>query len=510
MPKKKNFLGGMQNYNPNTGEYEPALEGANGEKPSSFKSFKKQDSEFKKANDKRLGKVQDKDVPTLSNKERLAEGGLKGRFERAGYNVSNVSDKEMTVEGRFRIVDIGNGGFDVYDGEEKIAEDIGNQKDFVSLIESRLNEKNVNSELTKEAPKKYFKHPQVDGVWHDTGEVEEKYGNKYKIYENEEGHKWGVSDSFLKQFEEVEEPKHPFKLDKEKYPDVEETPYGFAYNVGNQTITDIKAQNKAFGRDVDNDKEYGFTLTVDGDEVYYNSFDEAYAAAKKGSEPKDEEGVGKVIKYRPFLSGAGGDRWGDEEIRAKKLNNGIAMETKKFKSGGQFNKDENGKYVPKQYYKLVDIESGLSVGKAESYEEALAKSKDPEFVEKLERAREAYWKKHPDRRESKPQKGDKTKLTEEEKVGVKDIDSKKAMLKARKYMEKFWANTSAGNHMRSEMDYILSNFENDNDKEGAIALAKDNIKKWQRIGFLDQSGNELRDEKLAYFNRMVEYMEKNK
>lgn len=64
MPKKKNFLGGMQNYNPNTGEYEPALKGPNGESPSGFKSFKKDKetskSAFEDYNDKRTGKSKDK------------------------------------------------------------------------------------------------------------------------------------------------------------------------------------------------------------------------------------------------------------------------------------------------------------------------------------------------------------------------------------------------------------------------------------------------------------------
>lgn len=57
MPKKKNFLGGMQNYNPNTGEYEPALKGPNGESPSGFKSFKKtedKDESFDTVNKKRI------------------------------------------------------------------------------------------------------------------------------------------------------------------------------------------------------------------------------------------------------------------------------------------------------------------------------------------------------------------------------------------------------------------------------------------------------------------------
>lgn len=66
MPKKLNFLGGQQNYNAKTGEYEPSLRGPNGEKPDGFKNFKKQDektekaekSSFEKFNDKRTGKEQ--------------------------------------------------------------------------------------------------------------------------------------------------------------------------------------------------------------------------------------------------------------------------------------------------------------------------------------------------------------------------------------------------------------------------------------------------------------------
>ena len=63
MPKKPNFLGGMQNYNPNNGEYEPALVGANGKVPQSFKSFKKGDEKndsFDDINEKRMGKKKSK------------------------------------------------------------------------------------------------------------------------------------------------------------------------------------------------------------------------------------------------------------------------------------------------------------------------------------------------------------------------------------------------------------------------------------------------------------------
>ena len=71
----------------------------------------------------------------------------------------------------------------------------------------------------------------------------------------------------------------PFKLDKKKYPDVEETPYGFIYNAGGRSITDLKAQNKALGYPLF-DKTDGFSVTIGGDEVYYDDFDSAYKAAK--------------------------------------------------------------------------------------------------------------------------------------------------------------------------------------------------------------------------------------
>ena len=79
--------------------------------------------------------ISDNDVPNDTNENRLAEGGLKGRFERAGHKVTDVTDKSMIVDGKYKIVDVGNGGFDVYDGDKKIANDIGNQKNFTTLID---------------------------------------------------------------------------------------------------------------------------------------------------------------------------------------------------------------------------------------------------------------------------------------------------------------------------------------------------------------------------------------
>ena len=74
----------------------------------------------------------------------------------------------------------------------------------------------------------------------------------------------------------------PFKLDKKLYPDVEETPYGFIYNVGGQSITDVgehmrKTGMSGFLKESDNP---GFTLFVDGDEAWYPDFESAYKAAK--------------------------------------------------------------------------------------------------------------------------------------------------------------------------------------------------------------------------------------
>ena len=70
----------------------------------------------------------------------------------------------------------------------------------------------------------------------------------------------------------------PFKLDREKYPDVEETPYGFIYNVNGRSITDQNAMARKFGFG----NGSGWTLnTPDNDESYYETFDEAYQAAKK-------------------------------------------------------------------------------------------------------------------------------------------------------------------------------------------------------------------------------------
>lgn len=85
----------------------------------------------------------------------------------------------------------------------------------------------------------------------------------------------------LEQSNEMQKPVVPaFKLDKEKYPDVEETPYGFIYNVGNTSIEDIGHHMRRTGMDLKPNDNAGFTVFMSGDEVWYPDFESAYKAAK--------------------------------------------------------------------------------------------------------------------------------------------------------------------------------------------------------------------------------------
>lgn len=190
MPKKRNFLGGMQNYNPNTGEYEPALKGPNGESPSGFKSFKKaedKDESFDTVNEKRMGKVDNTNAEIFNDyKEEYAkaykengEKGLKDAVLKSGYTTEQYNYALEQLKGGT------NDETESFDAD------------------------------AKESGTKYFRHPEVDGVWHDTGKTTERNGNTYKIFENEEGNTWAVSERFSKQFEEVDMSKEPELLSEE-------------------------------------------------------------------------------------------------------------------------------------------------------------------------------------------------------------------------------------------------------------------------------------------------------
>lgn len=93
--------------------------------------------------------IKEEELPMLSNKERLAEGGLAGTLERKGRKISNVDDKSMIVDDRYKVVDVGQGGFDVYDGDKVIAKNIGNHKDFDALLK-KYEEKNPTPMKTEE------------------------------------------------------------------------------------------------------------------------------------------------------------------------------------------------------------------------------------------------------------------------------------------------------------------------------------------------------------------------
>ena len=69
------------------------------------------------------------------------------------------------------------------------------------------------------------------------------------------------------------------KLDLSKYSDVQTTPYGFIYNVGGHSITDMAEEARSNGTYKEGAK-YGFSVEKDGDEVIYENFDDAYKAAK--------------------------------------------------------------------------------------------------------------------------------------------------------------------------------------------------------------------------------------
>lgn len=265
MPKKLNFLGGMQNYNPNNGEYEPALKGPNGESPKSFANFSKdkgtkESTEKKEStktkNNKKI--VEEDDVIDLDNKSI----DITKEAEKIASKVKQKEGEDFEdFEGRVWSA-IHNAYYDTLDN------------DAIDEISHDLAQKFYKEDDEPKVESKYFKHPQVDGLWKDTGKTFEKNGNTYKVFENEEGTKWGVSDKFASQFEKAEAPKVEKK--PEDYEGVKTTPYGFIYNVNGKSITDLKEQSKKLGLG----NASGYSLTSGGDESYYKTFEEAYKAAK--------------------------------------------------------------------------------------------------------------------------------------------------------------------------------------------------------------------------------------
>lgn len=399
MPKKLNFLGGQQNYDPNNGQYEPDLTNKQGEPVKGFSSFKKSDDEKQKSsfdtyNDKRTGKE------STALREQI-EKNTDYKEIREKWKSGDTSEETDAAYQKYTV-----------------------QNDALIEISNAENELEKAKEIV-ERSKATMNTPEYKELKQkvDNGDANDQDLNNYwkPIYE--------------KQIAE--------------------------------TVIENLNENKQAGEEIVNSA-------------------------------KDTE-VGKVTKYSPFLRQSDGSWKKDDtqQKRVKTLNNGLAMETK-AQPREMIYHEQVGKY------RLVDVETGTTVGWAKDFDDALKKSNDADFIGAINRAKVKFFEKHP---EIKEQSGKPVDYNAKRLGKTEGEMAKKEMEKARKTMDKFWASTHRNESMKKEMDALLSNFEHDNDKKGALETAKKNIAQWQRFNYLDT--NELRDPKLVYFKRMVDYMEKN-
>lgn len=120
----------------------------------------------------------------------------------------------------------------------------------------------------------------------------------------------GNSQLGLNGFKESLQPK-PWKFDQKKYPNVKTTPYGYIYNYGGSSITDIAANDKAMGS---KKPGKGFSYTVGGDEIMAETFDDAIAAIDKRNAAKAPnqsgyksvvwtDSAGKIHGVEPLVQG---------------------------------------------------------------------------------------------------------------------------------------------------------------------------------------------------------------
>ena len=294
MPKKKNFLGGMQNYNPNNGEYEPDLTNKQGEPVKGFSSFKKSDAENQKSsfdtyNDKRTGKEStalreqiEKNTDYKEIREKWKNGDTSEETD-AAYQKYTVQNDAL--------IEISNAENEL----EKAKEIIERSKAAMSSPEYKKLKQRVDN---------------VDANYQDLN-------NCWKpIYE--------------KQIAE--------------------------------TVIENLNENKQMGEEIVNSA-------------------------------KDTE-VGKITKYSPFLRQSDGSWKKDDtqQKRIKTLNNGLGFETKAQPKEMVYH-EQVGKY------RLVDIETGTTVGWAKDFDDALKKSNDADFVGAINRAKVKFFEKHPEIKE---------------------------------------------------------------------------------------------------------------
>ena len=286
MPKKENAAGEMQNYDPATGRYEGGTSGGGESKKEEKKlsSFKKEPSEFNKANAKRMGK-----------KSKVEDWQISEALDDFKWQVT----QETTV-GQYAQETADRLGIDKEDVLAIMKKENGelNENDKLApiLFGEDMDDDEPESEFkpVPAPPNKAFERykklePFRKYLRENKGEFErlsnilakEKYGEDEWDIERpintEELYK-------IKQREDAEKAKkaqEPFKLDKKKYPDVETTPYGFIYNVDGISIEDIGEHMKKSGMGVGKNDNAGFSVAIDGEELWYASFDEAYQAIKK-------------------------------------------------------------------------------------------------------------------------------------------------------------------------------------------------------------------------------------
>jgi len=246
MPTKKNFLGGQQNYNKKTGEYEPSLVGRNGQ----------------------VIKDADGDGKVNEGKKKTTHTWKSGRQSEIEY-VDKAPKGYKEVEGAltapngYRWYSNGKSYFDK-DRDTVLVKDenwFGDEKDFnePGELESQREEKDFNLD------------PSVAAMNMSDEEFSEHL-------QNEKGWKKDEAENFT---ELTKQPKGEFKLDKQKYPDVEKTPYGYVYNVNGTSITDLGGEAKKLGFGYDPNKQYGFSVARDGEEQVYESFEDAYNSIKQ-------------------------------------------------------------------------------------------------------------------------------------------------------------------------------------------------------------------------------------
>ena len=258
----------------------------------------KENSTFEEINEKRMsGKTKKHDYSEIFDEDYQRSWGVPDfKDENDIKTLNDIVEKAMEYDGEEGAIDISNNAMDrigeltTFTEEEQDKLATGTGEEIMDILRSKENNQKWRKSLNipqGHKPTKKELDKEVTDMF-KTREEGEKFINETK-WESEKD-KQNAIDRLNRAF-----PKKPqqFKLDRKKYPDVETTPYGFIYNVNGKSITDIAAQNKSMGMKVDPNKEYGFTVTVDGDEVYAKDFDEAYKKAKGEKE--------KSISYDEFF-----------------------------------------------------------------------------------------------------------------------------------------------------------------------------------------------------------------